>query len=149
MIARDIMTKNVITVKKNATIEEIAKILTDNNIGGVPVVDDNNSLLGIITSKDLLYKDIEPRIPSYIEVLGGVFFVEGIKHYEEELRKLLASQAEEIMTKKVITITEDTEVKDIAELIVEKGVNRLPVLKDDKLVGIISRGDVVKSLIKK
>ena len=148
MVAKDIMSKNVITVKNDATIEEVAKVLTDNSISGVPVVSEDGNVIGIVTKKDLIYKDIEPKVPSYVEVLGGVFFVEGIKQYEEKLRKLLANKAEDIMTRDVVTISEDTDIREIAEIMVNEGVNRLPVLKDGKLVGIISRGDIVKSLIK-
>lgn len=147
MIAKDIMSKNVITIKKDATIEEIARLLTEKNISGVPVVDDDDKLIGIVSEKDLIYKDVDPKFPSYIEVLGGVFFVDGIKQYEEKLKKLLANRAEDIMTAKVIAVNEDTDIKEIAELMIEKSVNRVPVLKDGNLVGIVSRGDIVRSLI--
>lgn len=147
MIAKDIMTTDVVTIKKDATIQGIAKLLTEKRISGVPVVDDNGKVLGIVTKKDLIYKDVDLKFPSYVEVLGGVFFVEGIKHYEEKLKKLLANKAEDIMTSKVTTIAEDIDVKSIAEIMIEKGINRLPVVKNDKLIGIVSRGDIVKSLI--
>lgn len=147
MIAKDIMSTNVVTIKKDLTIEQIAKVLTEKNISGVPVVDENDKIIGIVTKKDLIYKDLEPRFPSYIEVLGGIFFINGVKHYEEELKKLVATKAEDIMTNKVVTITEDEDVKTIAELMVEKSINRLPVVKDGKIIGIVSRGDLVKSLI--
>lgn len=147
MLVKDIMTTNVITVNKNATIEEIVKILIHNNISGVPVVDDNGKLVGIVTEKDLIYKDIEPKFPACVEFLGGMFFVEGIKNYEEKLKKFLANKAEDIMTSEVVTITEDMDVKEVAEIMVEKGVKRLPVLKDEKVIGIVSRSDVVRSLI--
>jgi len=147
MIAKDIMSTNVITVGKETIIHDIAKLLTDKNISGVPVVDDSNNILGIITKNDLIYKDVEVKPPTYFEVLGGVFYLESIKHYEEKLKKFLANKAEDIMTEDVITITEDTDIKTIAGIMVEKRVNRLPVMKDGKLIGIISRGDIVKSLI--
>lgn len=147
MLAKDIMTKEVITVKKYATIQQIAKILTENRISGVPVVDEDGQIIGIVTKKDLLYKDVEPRFPSYVEVLGGIIFVDGVKHYEEELKKLVANTASDIMTTNVITISEDVDVKKIAEIMVERGINRLPVTNERKLVGIVSRGDIIKSLM--
>lgn len=147
MITKDIMTKEVISVKKDATIQQIAKILTENKISGVPVIDEDEQLIGIVTKKDLLYKDVEPRFPSYVEVLGGIIFVDGLRQYEEELKKLVANTAGDIMTKDVATISEDVDVKKVAEIMVERGVNRLPVLKNKKIVGIVSRGDIVKSLM--
>ena len=146
MKASQIMSKNVITVKRDTTIEDIAHILTNNNISGVPVVDDENKVVGMVTEKDLLYKDIEPHFPPVIEILGGLIFLKGVKKYNEELRKLVATKAEDIMTKDTITVEEDMTVGRIAELMIEKEVNRLPVLKDDKLTGIISRADVVRSM---
>ena len=146
--AKDIMSADVITVQKDATIEEIAHILTEKNISGVPVVDDDNSVIGVVTQKDLLYKKIEPRFPPVVEILGGLIFLKSVKNYNEELRKLVATKAEEIMTKKVVTVDEDTDIERIAELMVEQDINRIPVVKASKLVGIISRTDVVKYIAK-
>lgn len=146
MIVKDIMSTNVITISKDAQIDEIAKLLIEKNIGGAPVVEDGK-VIGIITKNDLIYKDIEVKFPSYVEILGGIFYVESIKHYEEKLKKYLANKAEDIMSSNVITISEDVDIKEVAEIMVEQKVTRLPVIKDDKLVGIITRGDIVKSLI--
>ncbi|MFZ5989696.1 MAG: CBS domain-containing protein, partial [Bacillota bacterium] len=138
MKARDIMLTDVITVKKDTTIEEIAHILSEKSISGVPVVDDDNKVVGIVSQKDLLYKDIEPHFPPLVEILGGLVFLKGVKQYNEELRKLVATRAEEIMTRRVITVEEDTEVERIADLMVEKDINRVPVVNNSRLVGIIS-----------
>jgi CBS domain-containing protein len=148
MKAKEIMETNVITVKKETTIEEIAHILTDKNISGVPVVDDGNKVIGMVSQKDLLYKDVEPRFPAVVEILGGLIFLKGVKHYQEELKKLVATKAEDIMTQKVISVTEETEVEKVAEIMVEKDVNRIPVLREGKLIGIISRADIVKYIAK-
>ncbi|MCX7920994.1 MAG: CBS domain-containing protein [Clostridia bacterium] len=144
MKASEIMSTNVITIKKDTTIEEIAHILTDNNISGVPVIDEDNRIIGMVTQKDLLYKDVEPRFPAVFEILGGLVFLKGVKHYNEELKKLVATKAEDIMVKKVVTVNEDMIVEQIAELMVEKDINRIPVVRDKKIIGIISRGDIVK-----
>lgn len=147
MIAKDIMSKDVITIRKSASIEEIAKLLIEKNISGVPVVDDSNSIIGIVTKNDLIYKDVEVKFPSYVEFLGGIFYLESVKHYEEKLKKFLANSAEDIMTSEVVTINENTDVKEIAEAMVEKGITKLPVIRDNKLVGIVTRGDILKSLL--
>jgi CBS domain-containing protein len=75
MKVKDLMSKKVFTVKKDTTVEEIAHILTENNISGVPVVDDQDKVIGIVTQKDLLYKEIEPRFPAVVEILGGLIFL--------------------------------------------------------------------------
>lgn len=149
MKARDIMSVDVITVNKDTTVEEIAHLLSDKSISGVPVVDEQNRVIGIVSQKDLLYKDIEPHFPPVVEILGGLIFLKSVRQYNEELRKLVATKAEEIMTRKVVTVGEDTEVERIAELMIQKDINRIPVVKDNRLVGIISRADVVKYIAKK
>lgn len=148
MKAKDLMSKNVITVKKDTTIEEIAHVLSDKNISGVPVVDDDDKVIGIVTQKDLLYKDIEPHFPPVVEILGGLIFLKSVKKYNEELRKLVATRAEEIMTKRVITVDEEAEIEEIADLMVTKDINRVPVVRESRLVGIISRADVVRYIAK-
>lgn len=148
MTARDIMSTNVLTVNKDTTIEEIAHLLADNNISGVPVLDSSGKVIGMVTEKDLLYKDVEPRFPAMVEILGGLIFLQGAKQYNEELRKLVATKAEDIMSQNVITIDEDEPVERVARLMVEKDINRVPVLKNGKLSGIISRADVVKYIAK-
>lgn len=144
MKAGDIMSTQVVTVTKDCNIQEIAEILVKHNISGVPVVDDEEHVLGIVTNKDLLHKDIKPKFPPVVELQGGFIFLGGVKHYNEELKKLVATKAEDIMTRNVITISEDTEVGRIAEIMVEKDINRIPVTRDKKLVGIIGRADLVK-----
>lgn len=145
MTAKDIMSKEVITIVADTSIEEVARLLTTNNISGVPVLDEKSRVVGIVTQKDILYKDIEPHFPAYAEILGGFIYLGGVKHYNEELKKLVATKAEEIMTKNVITVYETEDIKEIAELMVKNNINRIPVLDEKgKLSGIISRADIVK-----
>jgi CBS domain-containing protein len=148
MKAKEIMSQNVITIGKDTTIEEIAHLLIEKNISGVPVVNGENKVIGMVTQKDLLYKDVEPHFPPVVEMLGGLIFLGGVKHYNEELKKLVATKAEDIMTAKVISIDEEEDVERVAELMVEKDINRIPVLRDGKLVGIIGRSDMVKYIAK-
>jgi CBS domain-containing protein len=144
MKAKDIMSVNVITVRSDTSVEDIAHILTENNISGVPVVNDDSRVIGMVSEKDLLYKDVEPRFPAAVEILGGLIFLKGVRQYSEELKKLVATSAKDIMTEQVVTVEENTEVEKIAALMVEKDINRIPVLRDGKLAGIVSRADVVR-----
>lgn len=148
MRVSDIMSTEVVTVGIDATIEEVAKLLTEKNISGAPVVDHANRVVGMVTHKDLLYKDMEPRFPAAVELLGGFIYLQGVHKYNEELRKLAATKVEDIMTREVITVSESTEIEDVARLMIDKAINRVPVLREDKLVGIVSRADVVKYIAK-
>lgn len=148
MKAKDIMTTKVITVHKNATITEIAQVLVDHAISGVPVVDDDGALIGIVSEGDLLRKETSPRIPDFINLLGGVVYYHGVGQYNEDLKKAMAAQASSIMTEAVITVSETTDVNEIAKLILQHNIKRIPVMADGKLTGIISRRDIIKLLVK-
>ena len=148
MKAKDIMSKEVITVHKNDTIAKIAKVLVEQSISGVPVVDDEGFLVGIVSEGDLLHKETTPRIPDYINLLGAIIYYNGVEQYNADFKKLMAEQANSIMTKKVVSISEETDVDDIAKLMLQHGIKRIPCVRDNKVIGIISRRDLIKSLIK-
>lgn len=149
MKARDIMTVNVISVKRDTLIKDIAHILVENRIGGVPVVDDGGRVVGIISETDLVSKEKNVHIPSYITVLQGVIYLESFKRFEEDIRKITAYKAEDIMTAEVEKVHEDDDVETIANIMIEKGVNRVPVVDSEgKLRGIICRYDIIKSMFR-
>ncbi len=138
MLAKDIMTKNVITVKENTPVREVIRILLENRISGVPVVDKENNLIGIISEADLIYKEKS--------LLPITSYHENHKKFMNAYRKSLAKTAGEIMTKDVITVSEETTVEEIATLMLEKWIKRVPVVKDRKVVGIISRPDIMRTI---
>ncbi len=146
MKVKDIMVKKVITLKPEMSIREVAKILFENAITGAPVVDKNKKVLGIITEYDLVYKKAKPHLPSYVMIFDSVLYLENPKRVERELKKILALKASEIMTEKVFTISPEDSIEDLATLIKEKHINPVPVTTNGKLVGIVSRADIVKLL---
>ena len=149
MNAKEIMSKEVITVFPESSIEELAKLLTGNNISGVPVVDKDKKVIGIVTEKDILYKGTEPRFPPVAEILGAHVFLGSVKKYNTQLKKVLATSVAELMTEDVITTNEDDDIKKIVELMINNNINRLPVLdSENRLCGIISRTDIVKYMSK-
>ena len=148
MFARDIMSREVITVTREATIKEIAGILTEHKISGVPVVDGEGRIVGVVSEGDLIYQDKKLHTPAFLEILGGVIYLEDPTRVGQELMKMTAAKAAEIMTTKVHTVREDTPVTDIATLMIERQVNRVPVLDAaGKIIGIVSRQDIIKSLL--
>ncbi|WP_425447119.1 CBS domain-containing protein [Dethiothermospora halolimnae] len=147
MKAKDIMTKEVITIKENDTVEEVIKIITDNGISGVPVINNNNEVVGIVSESDLIYRDKELGMPAFVSLLGGYIFLESIKKYENKLKKKVAYKVKDLMTTNVITCHEEDDVKEVANTMINKKVNRVPIVNDNnKLAGIISRLDIVKTL---
>lgn len=87
MLAKDIMTKNVISVKKEDLVENVIKILMDQNISGVPVVNDKDHVIGIVTEGDLIYRSKKLKIPTFFSILDGYVFLESTKTIEQQLKK--------------------------------------------------------------
>jgi CBS domain-containing protein len=148
MIAKDIMTRDVITVTPEEKVETVARILVENKISGVPVVDDNYHVVGIVTEKDLLVKAGELKVPFYLTLFDSIIYLENPAKFNERLKKYTAVKVKEIMTERVVVVDEDTEINEIIDLINKKNINRVPIVRHHKLVGIITRNDILKSLVK-
>ncbi len=145
--ARDIMTKDVITISPDTTVEEAARVLSENQISGVPVVKDNR-LVGIVSERDIIMKDKKLSFPDYINILGGIIYLGNLKKFEDEFKKYLSVTVEGLMTTDPKTVGPDATVEEIATLMVEKEINRLPVVDEGHLVGIITRADLVRKMAK-
>lgn len=148
MLARDIMSGNVITVGPDEKVEAVAKLLLDNKISGVPVVDTEGKMIGIITEKDLMIKASELKVPFYLTLFDSIIWLDNPLRFNNAVKKYTASMVKEAMTEKVISVAEDTPIAKIVEIMQYENINRVPVLKDGELVGIITRHDILKSLIK-
>ncbi len=145
MLAKDIMTTEVIAVKSQDLVEDVIKILMDKNISGVPVVDDDQHVIGIVTEGDLIYRSKKLKIPTFFSILDGYVFLESTKTIEKQLKKMVAYRVEDVMTTEVITVEEDQTVEEVATIMTKEKINRVPVIKDNRLVGIISRRDIIRS----
>lgn len=145
MKVRDIMTPDVLTVMADTSVNDVAKLLGQRDISGVPVVDDQGHVIGIITELDLIVRNTRLEMPRFIEVLDwGRIPLERPGHLRERLQHMLGTEARDVMTAKVITIGPDAEVEDLAELMVKQRVNPVPVVDaDGRLIGIVSRADLV------
>ncbi len=149
MLAKDIMTVDVITARPDDTVEDVIKLIVENKISGVPVIDEERKVIGIVTEGDLIIRSQKLHIPSYIQILGGIIYLDDPDDFREELKKAIAVKVGDVMTGNPITVEEDTPVEEIATIMSDSGVNRLPVVRDDKLVGIVSRADIVRSMARR
>jgi CBS domain-containing protein len=148
LTAKEIMNKKVITIKKDASINELSELLVNNKISGVPVLDENGSLAGIVSEGDIIVQNSDLHFPRYFKLLDAIIYLESLNKFKRSLQKHLATKVEDIMTVKVKTVGEDTPINEIADIMLDSRVNRLPVMdKNNKLVGIITRTDIVKSMI--
>jgi len=147
MRAMDVMTTNVITVAPDKTVQEVAVLLSERGISGVPVVDAGGQLIGIVTEGDLLHR-AETGTERRTERRRARWF-DGMTSDQElahEYVKAHGRTVAEIMTREVTTVAETTELADVANLLETKRIKRVPVLRDGKLVGIISRANLVRAL---
>jgi len=151
MKVKDVMNPNVVFCKPDDTVREIAKILKENDISGVPVIE-GEELVGIVSEGDLLKLLIIPEkgelwLPSPFEVIEVP-----IREYLgwEDTKKILSdvgsTKVEEIMTRDVYTISSEASVEEASEHMVRHRINRLPVIEDDQVVGIVTRGDIIQGL---
>lgn len=145
--ASDIMTTDIISVKKNTTLKELAQILYENHINGAPVVDDNGVLEGIICESDLIRKDKKLHIPTVVAIFDWVLYLESPKNIEKEIKRFNATIVEDLMTKNVITVDEKTPIDEIATLMDQKKISTIPVMDKNKLVGVIGKADLIRTIV--
>lgn len=143
--AKDIMTKDVITIRSEATVEELARLLMEHRISGVPVVNDENKIEGIVTENDLIRKNKRLHIPTVIRLFDAYLMV-GSKSMEKEIKNMAATTVDEICTREVVSITEETSLDEIATIMAEQHTHLLPVLSEGEVVGIVGKADVVRSM---
>jgi CBS domain-containing protein len=145
---RDIMDPEPATVRPDTPVEEVVALLRQHELPGVPVVEADGTLAGIVTEADLVLPDEQGdlHIPHYVNLFGGTVFLEPLGRFEERLRKAFASTAGDMMSRDPDTVAPDTSVRDAARLIHESGHNRLPVVEDGRLVGVVTRLDVLGAL---
>ena len=145
---RDIMDPDPPTVRPGTPVEDVIRLLGDSELPGVPVVEEDGRCVGIVTEADLVIADEQGdlHLPHYIELFGGVVFLEPLRHFEERLRKAFAAKALDMMTPDPITVGPDAGAREAARIISESGHNRLPVTEGGRLVGVLSRADVLEAL---
>ncbi len=143
----EVMTSNPITVTRETSLTEAIKIIAEKRISGLPVVDDQGKLVGVISESDLMWKQTGIDPPPYVMFLDSVIYLENPARYEKEVHKVLGQTVGEVMTTKAISIAPESSVKDAARLMHDKHVRRLPVVNEvGQVVGIITRGDIVRSM---
>ena len=145
--ANDIMTQEVISISPETEIAQAAKLLLTNRINGVPVINDAGELVGILCQSDLIIQQKNIPIPSLFTLLDGFIPLTSSKKLDKEVEKIAATKVADAMTPNPVTVNSDTGIEEIAALMVEKNYHTLPVVDADKLVGIVGKVDVLRTLI--
>ena len=144
----DIMETDVPTVLPEDTVEAVLRTLRENELPGVPVVNSGGRCVGIITEADLVLagENEDLHLPHYFELFGGFVFLEPLSHFEDRLRKATAALARDLMTEDPVTMEPTDSVEAAARLISRSKHNRLPVVEHGRLVGVVTRVDVLEAL---
>ncbi len=143
MKARDIMSTKVVTVSPSTSVRDIAGLMVEKHVSGLPVLNDNGTLVGMVSEGDLLRR---PEIGTQKHRRRWVSFFSGVDSQAREFTKSHALRAGDVMTKQVIHVSEETPLGDVVGLMEKHNIKRLPVLSDGKLMGIVSRADLLRAL---
>jgi CBS domain-containing protein len=148
LTVRDFMETDVPTVHPQDSTETVLRRMRDHELSGIVVVNDGGRPVGIITERDLVISDEgeEVRLPAVFELWGGVIFLEPLQRFEARVRKAFGAKARDLMTEDPVTIGSGASAHDAARLIAQTKHNRLPVVEDDRLVGVVTRVDVLDAL---
>jgi CBS domain-containing protein len=145
--AKDIMTPDPVTVTRELPVTEAAHLMSEKRVGALPVLDGAGKLVGLVTEGDLIMQDAKVHFPTYLHLLGGFIFYPGsTERFESDLKKAVGATVADVMTTDPITVSPDATVEDVATLLVEQEVSRLPVMDGGTLVGIISKSDIVRAI---
>jgi CBS domain-containing protein len=145
------MERDPVAVAPDADVETVVRLLRDHELPGVPVVNDAGRCVGIVTEADLVLSGerSDLHLPHYVDIMGGVVFLEPLKRFEDRLRKAFASKVSDMMTADPVTIGPDASVEEAARAIAERRHNRLPVVEHGRLVGVVTRVDVLDALTRR
>lgn len=148
MKVREMMTINLVTVTEKATLREVIQLMLEKNISGIPVVDVDGKLKGIVSESDVIRLKRKLHMPDYMQLLETMLNNAHPEDFNADVIRALEMPVTDFMTKKVVTVTEDASMAEITRLMVEHGVNRIPVVRDNKLTGIVTRRDAIRAMAK-
>ncbi|MCB5272327.1 MAG: CBS domain-containing protein [Candidatus Cloacimonetes bacterium] len=144
--ARDIMTTEVVSVEPQTSLQDFSAILEKSGYSVLPVINPDNTLYGIISATDLVESDRPLHIPTVISIFDWVLYLESEKNFSEQVKKICAQTVGEICTREVITCTPETSDSEVAELMVKHKVHLIPVVEQDKLIGVVGRLDIIRNM---
>ncbi|MGH9247765.1 MAG: CBS domain-containing protein [Acidimicrobiales bacterium] len=148
-LVREVMTTDVITFSPDESVQSAVNRLIEKNVDAGPVVDDDGRVVGMLSTGDLIVQETQLHFPTVITLFGAYLELPSQhRHFEADLQKALGSTVREVMTPEPVTCGPDATVERAATLMHDRDVSRLPVVESDRLVGIISRGDIVRAIVR-
>ena len=149
-LVSQVMTTDVLTFRPEDKIQDAVAAMVERSIGGAPVVDGDGKVVGMLNDDDIIVEDVRLHAPTVISVLGAYLELpSSASRFDKEVRKAVGATVGDVMSEKPKTCAEDDTLEQVATVLHEDHLSRLPVVRDGKLVGIVSRGDIVKAIVQK
>ena len=145
--AKDIMTSDPVVVAQDEDISKATAIMIEKGFNGLPVVDDGGRLVGIICQSDIIVQQKKLPLPSYFTFLDGLISLSSTRTLEKEVQKIAATTVGQAMSTDPVWVSPDTGIETLAALMVDNNYHTLPVVEEGKLVGVVGKEDVLKTLI--
>ena len=147
MEVRDIMDE-AHNVGPHTPVDQVIKLLREHELPGVPVVNEGGRCVGIVTEADLVISEdgLDLKLPHHLDLFGAVVWLEPFSHFEDRLKRALATEIQDVMTHDPVTVDASASVQEAARIIVEREHNRLPVVEHGRLVGVVTRVSVLDAL---
>lgn len=146
--ARNIMTKEVITVSPETDIAQATSLLLENHINGAPVVNADGELVGMLCQSDLIVQQKKIPLPSIFTFWDGVFSFSSTRSLEKEMQKIAATTVADAMSTDPVFVGPDATIEEVASLMAEKHFHTIPVVENSKVVGVLGKEDVLKTLVR-
>ncbi len=147
MVAKDLMTTSVVSVLPETSLRDLADVLVRNRLNGVPVLDGEGNFLGVVGQHDLIHHEKPLHIPTTVSLLDAWIFLEPPSALKKEIERIAATQVMEIYQKNPPTVVPDTTVEEMALLFEKTNSDMLPVLEGGRLLGVIGRTDLLRSML--
>ena len=144
LTARDIMSTEVVSVRTDTSLKELAKKFVETRFSNMPVLDESGELVGVISETDLIEQQKPLHIPTVMAFFDGVFYLESEKRFKQEVDRITATTVGELCSRDPVTCSPDTTVRDLAGLMSKHKVHLLPVVEDGKMIGVVARLDLIR-----
>lgn len=142
------MEKSFVTAAPDTSVFDLIDMMVEHNVAVIPIVRDDGSLAGIVTEADLVYKKVKPHMSHYSALLGENVYYNGMNEYEKGYQKKMACNAKELMTTDVVVASPKATVEQIAGIMVSEHLKLIPVIDDNRLVGLVTRRHILNELYK-
>lgn len=145
--ARNIMSSEIISAKTDTPISEVARLMADNRLRAVPIFDEQDQLVGVVSEEDLVHQDARVHYPTFFHFLESYIMLPGsMKKFESDLKKAVGATAGEVMDTTYPTTEPDSDISEIASILVDKDYEYILVVEEGALTGVITRADIVRAL---